>query len=178
MTKVLQYTGSEEFQHIGKTHRVDDRCVLAGLPEDLVVTAGPHWYACVLGASGKGFMRGRQMFGAKPAAHECELLRTLCIRLNGEMPNDGHWVTVWNPAVDELVALYRDKDGDLQFTVDLAEREGTPTTANIDTYLQRCAEAFDQWFLLTRKHAEMRPVEGETFKRALGQAAPSSTRIH
>lgn len=165
---MLMDTMPRRFRVPLKLHAVPAEIVLAGLRRDLDQIAGPGWYAVLLMAEGWGIERGAGDWCNLPDELRRDLMRRLAIRLNHEMPNSGHWVVAWNTGEDELVVLYRDADGDLQFTVDFQDRWSALREMPFEHVMQRCQEAFDHWFLIVFKGVEVKPEQ--TVKQAQGQA--------
>ena len=126
--------------------------------------------------------------GLDPLGPQQMMAFDLVTALNRAQHHDGAWVAMWShpaprPHVlvreDEytrLCLMWMDQDGDVQFTL---ECEGTLEERLMKGILhwQECAEkAWDTWFLHMRVILD--PQEGETFKRAKGQNAPSSALNH
>lgn len=155
-----------------RTHQVSDQCAMASLREDLHGICGRDWYAFVMLSSGHLLERGNADWGLRPDETKRDIMRRLAIRLNSEIANGGHWVVAWNMGENELSAIYRDRDGDMQFSIDFDEAWDKPAEGYIARFVQRCQEAFDQWFLIVFKEVDVRPEE--TIKRALGESSQTA----
>lgn len=166
---LVEPTGAEPFYTPTRTHRIADSVVMASLRDDLDEFAGRGWYACLLLGSGHGIMRGAADWGRKPNVARRDLMREICVALNRQEHRGGHWVVAWNTGDDEMVVLWRDKDGDLQFTVDFDDAWEEMRRAPVDLQVQRCVEAWIEWDHRVHERVEVR--EENTRKRALERAA-------
>ncbi len=106
--------------------------------------------------------------------------------LNKHLHHDGCWL--FNFAAPEpkpeivvedgrrygrFAILWMDEDGDIQFAIDCERPFEKTIEEGPDALIEKCAKAF-QWWQMQREWLELRP--GETYKRALGERAPSQTR--
>jgi hypothetical protein len=158
--------------HVGRAlHRVPTEVVFAGLREDCAYVMGKTWYACVLLEDGSGVLRGHRDLARRPAQDVVDKMVSIATKLNAEAHHDGHWVVGWADA--RLHMFWRDADGDLQFCGDCNEPwqriRNWP-----DTMFAELAEGFYKQWVEHMRAAERK--EGEMYRRALGEAAPSKTQ--
>lgn len=125
-------------------HAVPDEIVFASLAQHLVIEAGPFWYAVVGLGNGAMSRRGAQDWGYIPAQDLLERMIVLAIRLNKEVHQGGHWVVVANPE-NRIKALWRDRDGDLQFSVMRDEPWARERRTSPDDFIEQCSEAWGAW---------------------------------
>ena len=153
-------------------HRVPTEVVFASLRDDCLTFLGASWYACVLLSDGSGVMRGSRTTTRKPAQDVLDRMMEVAELLNREHHEGGHWVIAWAGARFHL--LWRDGDGDLQFTVEVDEPwervRGMPSTE----ISNRGVIGHAQW-LEHMRAAERKPEE--TILRALGEK-PHSAITH
>jgi hypothetical protein len=146
------------------------------------LVAGP--FRCVIQAEGGHVVE----FGTGPEL--CMVQRMVAedmvIELNRQLHHDGCWLFNFatpepKPAVvvetgrryGRFAILWMDADGDIQFAID-CERAFEKTIEEGPAALaEKCERAFT-WWRWQRGLLEIRP--GETFKKALGEQAPSATR--
>jgi hypothetical protein len=118
-------------------------------------------------------------------------------KLNRELHHDGAWVVVFTapgaaadgcaifaqPGYIEYARyclMWVDKDGDVQFSIEWVRNESDlldftdVLMAGIESTMAKCEAAWETW-VMQRK--VMDPQQGQTFKRAKGQA-PSSIARH
>jgi len=160
--------------HAGrKLHNVRTEVVFASLLADCVTFLAPGWYACVMLEDGQGWMRGRLDTTRQPAQDVRDKLFAVAVMLNREHHQGGHWVTAW--AGGRMHMLWRDKDGDLQFTFEIDE-PWVRVRAWPDTeFSDRATKGYDQWV----EHMKAMVFRSnEQFRRALGEQAPSSMMTH
>ncbi len=152
-------------------HRVPDHVVTAALGADLFDVVGASWFACVLMADGRGALTGPTPSSTQPPEDVCEALMNVAGMLNLEHHEGGHWVTAW--AEDRMHILFRDGDGDLLFNMEIDEPWTRVKTWPAEELANRAALALVQAREETRR---LDAREGETYRRALGERAPSSVR--
>lgn len=157
-----------------RLHGVPDEIVMAGLREDLdsfcgEPVVGVGWYACVLFADGRGFLGGPELWCAEPGEDKRDLMVRLARRLNREMAHGGHWVTAWH-SEGHLVVLWRDVDGDLQFTTEFDDAWERFRHQSDEDTLAVCQASYDEWYERVHHWVDVRPQE--TKKRAQGQTRP------
>lgn len=110
--------------------------------------------------------------------------------LNREIHHDGAWVIQFThpatnavhgilmpgaPAVYERIAfLWMDADGDVQFTHDTVSPFDAVWAEGPMPWVERCEQSWAAWDHLMNRVLERK--DGETFKRAKGEQAPSASR--
>lgn len=167
---VLMLGGSAQRFHVGKSlHPVATEVVFAGLREDCKDLLGPGWYACVLLSDGTGVMRGNSLRTPKPSKDVTDRLVDIGVMLNRELHHGGHWVTAW--AEEHIHMLWRDQDGDLQFTIEVDDPWMRVRLWPDTEFTDRAEVSMAQWKEHMRA-AERKP--DEVYRRALGEKAPSS----
>ena len=114
----------------------------------------------------------QQMFGV-------DMIRLM----NRALHHDGAWMVVFThqrpPAVSlvamaeyqRIVFIWVDKDGDVQFPLETDEDFSEVMGHGADHWLENAEAAWQIWKF---SQAMIDPQEGETFKKALGERAPSS----
>lgn len=156
--------------NLGKTlHHVPNEIVMAGLADDFRDVLEPGWYACVLLSDGRGALSGATPFTARPGDDVCERMMEVAGLLNREHHNGGHWITAWSGGIMHI--LFRDGDGDLQFCMEIDEPWVRVAPWPATEIASRAALAAAATREETRR---MDARKGETYRRALGERAPSS----
>jgi hypothetical protein len=159
-------TGARLF-HVGAcVHGLDDDVVMARLRQDLDEECGPGWWAVLLFGDGRGIMRGQHSRVMAPDEERRERALQLAVALNRKLDVGGHWVTGWT-AGGMLKILFRDGDGDLQFTVDGAESWERMRHWPVDSHLVTCANAMAVWTETIRHKLELAP--SQQIRAALGE---------
>jgi hypothetical protein len=143
----------------------------------------PGLFRCVIQAEGGLVME----FGTGPGL--CMVQRMVAedmvTALNRHLHHDGCWLFNFaapepKPEVPEdgrrygrFAILWMDSDGDIQFAIDCERAFEMTITEGPDALIEKCERAWS-WWKWQRGILELRP--GETYKRALGEQAPSATR--
>jgi hypothetical protein len=154
-------------------HRLSDEIVMAGLvfprnplsfafEADIPGGYGHGWYACVMFSDGRGTLRGESQITALPPEDIADRLYYLAVRLNRDEHRGGHWVTLW--AKGCINAFWRDRDGDLQFSIGFDDAWPRMRHLTVDEFASRCIAAHDEW------REQMKQIDASnmpTFKRAL-----------
>jgi len=113
--------------------------------------------------------------------------RDMARALNSAIRHDGSWLVLWtHPCFDdgqERVVdfnmwhfLWLDEDGDPQFTIDNEDPFWLALANGELHWLEQAEYAWSQWNLMMRE--VLAPTEGQTYKRAQGQAPASSDTIN
>ncbi|MGD0420538.1 MAG: hypothetical protein ABSA68_13330 [Xanthobacteraceae bacterium] len=141
-----------------------------------------------------GNLVGHNPYSPEIAGHQMMFADDVLKKLNRELHHDGAWVIVFTnpkrPAPGDIlyaqgapaeygryVLIWLDEDGDAQVPIEWVENESElldfadVLTAGLEAIIQQCEAAWAMWHLHMRQVIE--PREGETFKRAQGQQAPS-----
>lgn len=133
-----------------------------------------------------------QNFAASPLnalPHEMQMMfaKDMLKALNTEVRNEGAWIVGYThpPAAgeilrvdgdnawDRLFAIWLDKDGDPQFTVEnIRWLFSAILEAGVEFWVKQGAMCYEQWYHLT--HEVLDVSEKDTYKRALGEKRPSS----
>lgn len=153
-------------------HKVPHHIVIASLLNQLRDEFGDFWWAVIVLNDGTVISRPDRNWQTMPDEEKLELIEKMATKLNSELHHGGHWVTVWT-ANDEWAAMFRDQDGDLQFTVSQDEPWARIRDWPIEDHCKQAAAAHDAWREIRDKHVGVRP--DQTIKRALGQ---KPTSIH
>lgn len=103
--------------------------------------------------------------------------------LNRHLHHDGFWLVGWtHPApfvilgaagrtYRRMVMIWCDQDGDPQFTIESEDPVWKILECGPMQWAEQAEQAWQKWHLHMREILD--PREGQTFKRALGQHAPS-----
>ena len=167
MHTILMPFKSQTFYVGGHVHKVPDEIASLKVRDDLVLEAGPRWIACVLLANGNGALAPSSRDLMMPWLDEqVDFIRRLAIRLNKEHAAGGHWLTALDDEQD-WYALWRDGDGDLQFSISDSEPWERGKRQPIEDAIGVCIEAWHEWHREIFGVLDVRPHE--TFKRAQGQ---------
>lgn len=149
--------------HAGRRlHRVPDGVVIASLRDQLTREVGTTgWYAVVFFSDGRGVARGAHPGVPEPDITTLQLMAGIAIAINRHEARDGHWVVALNDREGEIVALWRDGDGDAQ----LAWEIGAPASLIDWTEIHlaaQAAQAIDTW---KEQHArvDVRPSQKRRF---------------
>lgn len=176
-----------EFDIGRRLHTVADEIVTADLRNQLFRLCGPHWWACLIRSGGKGLFRpSHELMDAIDEERRLYAI-ALTTKLNAYLANGGHWVVAWVPSARSVVndpakraegikwvwsALWRDMDGDVQFTVECTEPWVRMRRDGVDPHVESAAQAFAQW-IEHKKHV-LGISDSQTFRQAQGEAPPST----
>lgn len=144
-------------------HRVGDEACIASLAYQLDTLVSKAWVAAVILSDGTGSMRTANVAVRWPSRGVQSQLVGIAIALNGHEAQDGHWVVALNTAENELVALWRDRDGDVQAVWEI----GDPNTVADWTDLDFAAQAHAALATMREQHAKVDVRPHETTPRAL-----------
>jgi len=140
------------------------------------------WWAVLTRANGEQIVRRRGMLNPDPVQQM--FVRDMATALNRHLRHDGAWiVALTDPAPQLLVVdataeyqswllLWLDEDGDPGFTIDNDEPFWRVLQQGPNHWLAQADAAWDQWHRYMRK--VLAPGDGQTFKRAQGEAPPST----
>lgn len=108
-------TGAHHIHAGHRLHNVSDSIVGKHLRYDLddLCDDDVRWYAAVAFADGKVVFVPRSPFQPPLEADKAEKLMEVAILANRECHHQGHWVFAF--AGGEMIGLWRDWDGDVQF---------------------------------------------------------------
>lgn len=154
----------------GHVHLVPDEIATVGLREHLLHEIGKDFYACILLANGNGrLMPSTPYLSFQPDEERSNHIYRLAIAANRGAAHGGHWITALSE--HDWFALWRDGDGDHQFTIKSDEPWARERRQPLEDFVQLCEAAWQTWHEQVIQRLDVRP--GETFKRAQGQRAPS-----
>lgn len=150
-----------------KLHTVDRATVLASLRPDLDTFLDPGWFVVVMFDDGTGIMRGQAEDTPPPPEEVLARMLDLAVVLNRDAAMRGHWIVSY--ANHMVGVLWRDRDGDLQFTWEVEEPWPRLRSWSTLEFAGRATIAWDRWNEHMKRH---RFSPGQQHKRALGEAAP------
>ena len=156
-------------------HRVPNEIATAGLTHQLD-SLFKSWFCCLMFTGGNGTLRGDGRKAPKPSREASERLVDLCVRVNRDLHHDGHWVGVW--ASSRIALLWRDGDGDSQFTIDFDEPWSRVRDWTVNEMAERAEGAHKEWLNRMRIVEQSRDA---TIKQAQGErsrAVNPSDRVH
>lgn len=146
---------------------------------------GPGLYWGVVQRSNGVVLPVRKGFQAHE--HQQMFAFDMVAALNREIHHDGSWAVLFvnpppldpmqviekDPKVeyDKFVILWVDPDGDPAFPVECEEPMWRVLECDLPHWIQQCENAWEAWRLAMREI--LSPREGQTYKRAQGQRAPS-----
>lgn len=172
---LLEPTGAVTWKECDSLHKVSDRLCFVGLAEQLAHEFGSDSYVVVALGNGVFTRRGLQDFGTVPDAEKLGALIALARRLNQDVANGGHWVTLWSFQEQRLCALWRDEDGDMQIPIFLDEPWARCRTYAVDRLASEAAKAYEVWREMIFMVLQLKPEE--TVKLAQGQL-PTTWKRH
>lgn len=118
----------------------------------------------------------------RPEQAQQMFARDMAWALNKHLHHDGRWIVQWvEPAASPVVLLtgtrygkclmiWMDGDGDIQFPIEMEEPFEVIAAAGPDPWMEHAERGWWTWKNL-QSALDLRPHE--TYKRALGEAAPS-----
>lgn len=151
-------------------HRVPDLTVTRSLALQLTEQVGDRWFALVLFGDGRWVARGSEEW-IKPQDLTLDLMRRAAVALNLEAAEDGHWVVALVPDAAELVALWRDHDGDAHVVV---EYDHKIVRLHAWTNEQLAGQGAAALNLYRLQAAKVDVAPGQMIRRALGEK-PTTT---
>lgn len=151
-------------------HRIPTQIALAGLQPTLMSLYGLAWYACVMFSDGRGTMRGPLTTTPRPAQDVIDRLFDIAVLANHSIAHDGHWVAVWDGS--RMSMLWRDQDGDAQFTVDYDEPWTRVAPWSANDMVERAEAGYVAW--AERMRAVDRRSQ-DTIKAAQGERSAAAT---
>lgn len=153
-----------------RLHRVPDDMVVMRLRDQIVNDLGLGWYAVVMFGDGRGTMRGCDVTVPEPEEAISTFLFYLAVRLNRECHHDGHWVVVWSK--NRIIHLmFRDRDGDLQFSHSIDDAWTRVEAAGIAAIVEQAEIAHATWSNLL--FGGIAPREDQLYRAARGEKPPS-----
>lgn len=171
----LMNTTLEVEQQFGRfSHLPADHVVGADLAPQLDQYVGGGWYVMIVTQGGQLMRWGKFDFGVMPDDPRLAAMKRTCLDLNGQAAYDGHWAVAFNRGEDEMVALWRDGDGDVHAIVDFTGRWWDPSVWPPAEVLRKAAEAVEYWRSETSNVLESRP--SELYRKALGEKPPTGRR--
>lgn len=146
-----------------------------------------RYYACILRDDGN--LVAHHPYGPQLSPEQMLWTGDMLKRLNKELHHDGAWVAVFthphplalgssHSLYGRFVLMWLDKDGDVQFPYEWMEKESDMLDfaevmlAGPHAILQQCEAAWLTWNHLMNTVLERK--QGQTFKRARGERAPSA----
>lgn len=146
-------------------HRVPEGIVTASVADQLDKHVGARWIACLITDTGHGVIRGHAPGAPHPDRLLQSLLTGIAIALNRHEARDGHWVTALNLDEHEVVAVWRDRDGDAHVVYEIGEPAKIASWTEID-FAAQAAAALDE---LKKRHRDLDKDRLPSIKRALGE---------
>jgi len=143
---------------------------------------GPFW-TLVAGSNGETFARLLTKPISPPMPEQQMFAYDMLWELNEHLHHDGAWFVGFTHPLDPVIPLiasrhysrfyflWIDRDGDPQFTLENDENFSLVLEAGPDEWMEHAEDSWQQWHLLMRK--VLAPSDHQTFKRALGETAPS-----
>ncbi len=147
-------------------HRVPDLTVTHRLAEHLTDQAGAEWFALVLFGDGRWVARGSQDW-IKPLPATLDLMQRAAVAINAQAADDGHWVIAMLPRAQEMVALWRDADGDVHVVVEYDHKIAQLHGWTGDQLAGQAAAALNLYRL---QAAKVDAAPGQMIRRALGES--------
>lgn len=106
----------------------------------------------------------------------------IAVALNKHLHHDGFWFVGWTHpeqfvllgkgrTYQRAIIIWFDKDGDPAFTVEITDPIWEILSAGPDHWIEQCEQAWQKRKVLMVDVLD--PKEGQTFKRAQGEIAPS-----
>jgi hypothetical protein len=175
MPTLLERTGPISWKECDSLHKVPDHIVFVDLASQVEDEFGSDAYVVVALANGVFTRRGLQDFGQVPDGEKLAALITLCRRLNQDVANGGHWVTLWSFQEQRLCALWRDEDGDMQIPIFLDEPWARCRTYAVERLASEAALAYEVWKEMIFMVLQLKPEE--TVKLAQGEL-PKTWKRH
>lgn len=157
------------FQAPPHLHRVPDGIATSAAADQIRKFYGDDWIGCLILADGKGVFRPSRAGLGQPDRLLQALMAGVAIALNRHQARDGHWIVLLNLKEEEISAIWRDRDGDLQATLDFPAPAEIASWTDID-FGRLAAAALDE------KDARQRTLEvkpDQQFRAALGEKAPT-----
>jgi hypothetical protein len=138
---------------VGKSHKVPDHIVVRHLIDDLDEYCDGPWSAVLIKSNGAGILRCAAGAPSVPG-DVAEKMIAIADMLNRELHFEGHWVVAW--ADSEITLLWRDIDGDLQFTNTFAEPWARVRNWPVTEFVQRAQLAWSRWHDFTVHGLDLR----------------------
>ena len=154
------------------SHRLPNTLLSAALLSSIVkFSAGRQWTAVIMLANGEMIVRASPDLRETPDADRMHFAREYARRLNREIHHGGAWVVVWYDS-EEWTALWKDSDGDVQFTLDCNESWARIKNVPISKFMSDAEMTWQKWHLVWFEQIGIRPEQ--TMKLAQGQRRLSS----
>lgn len=148
-----------------KFHAVPDLTVTHRLLQHLGEQVGDHWFALVLFGDGRWVARGSQDW-IKPQPATLDLMQRAATALNVQAAEGGHWVVAILPQARELVAMWRDADGDVHVVVEYDHKIPQLHGWSNAELAGQAAAALNAYRL---QAAKVDVAPGQMIRRALGE---------
>jgi hypothetical protein len=146
-------------------HRVPDLTVTHRLAQHLTEQVGDRWFALVLFGDGRWVARGSEAW-IKPQQATLDLMQRAAVALNVQAAEDGHWVVALLPDAREVVALWRDGDGDVHVVVEYDHRVAALHAWTDDQLAGQGAAALN---IYRAQAAKVDASPAQMIRRALGE---------
>jgi hypothetical protein len=146
-------------------HRVPDGIATAALAGQLTQNVGPAWFCCLILAGGHAVIRPSGPGIGTPDKPLQALLTGIAIALNSHEARDGHWVTALDMQEHEVVAAWRDRDGDMHLTIAFGEPTAILAWTDIE-FAAQAAAALDEWQSRVR---DVDVLQRQMVRAALGE---------
>jgi hypothetical protein len=128
--------------------RLDDATNLPDLNSP-VIKAGTKWYVCALLADGKIIERWYpKITGLRK--EQMDFAHNVLRYLNSQCNFGGAWITGWLNDFHEFYLCWRDKDGDIQIPMQVADRWFQIKDWDLNDWAEHASQAHAQWLEFQR----------------------------
>ena len=161
-----------------RPYEFDGKLLVAGLAPQLEAAHVEGPCALVFWRGGPAEPEMRLAGAIRPTVEQGLYAKRLCRMLNAEMHMHGMWLVVWSEpeprtkVPHRLVALFKDADGDINFSLDSEDPYERMLVEPVENWGQDAARAVLQHTDMMRK---MDITQREQIKQALGEPSADPT---